>query len=148
MSSDLIANPPLNQLSRQTRVKLRIDLERAIADPIVRVIVLVGHGRAFSVGADIKELAQPWPEGGERAAMDAYVDAYRTYNPNPNPNPYYNPTYNPNRRAGDGSRVRRRHRAVQAGGRDDVARGETGVARVAPLWCVFGPYSTPYLTPI
>ena len=75
-----IANPPLNQLSRQTRVKLRIDLERAIADPIVRVIVLVGHGRAFSVGADIKELAQPWPEGGERAAMDAYVDAYRTHN--------------------------------------------------------------------
>jgi len=75
-----IVNPPLNQLSRQTRVKLRVDLERAIADEAVKVIVLMGHGRTFSVGADIKELAQQWPTGGERAAMEEYVRAYQSHN--------------------------------------------------------------------
>ena len=50
-----IHNPPLNTLNRETRIKLWNDLQRAIDNPVVELIVLVGSGRSFSVGADIKE---------------------------------------------------------------------------------------------
>ena len=75
-----IHNPPLNTLNRETRIKLRNDLQRAIDNPLVDLIVLVGSGRSFSVGADIKELALPWALGEEQQAMKAYVDAYHTHN--------------------------------------------------------------------
>ena len=75
-----IQNPPFNTLSKETRIKLQLDLQCAINDPIVELIVLAGYGRSFSVGADIKELATPWPLGMERDAMQAYVDAYATHN--------------------------------------------------------------------
>ena len=75
-----IHNPPLNTLNRETRIKLWNDLQRAIDNPVVELIVLVGSGRSFSVGADIKELAQPWALGEETHVMKAYVDAYNTHN--------------------------------------------------------------------
>jgi 3-hydroxyacyl-CoA dehydrogenase len=50
-------NPPLNALSHALRSGIVAALDRAVADPKVRVIVLIGNERAFSSGADIKEFA-------------------------------------------------------------------------------------------
>src|SRR5687768_9958338 len=50
-------NPPLNALSRALRAGIANALDRALADPKVRAIVLIGNERAFSSGADIKEFA-------------------------------------------------------------------------------------------
>jgi 3-hydroxyacyl-CoA dehydrogenase len=50
-------NPPLNALSHALRTGIATALDRALADPKVRAIVLIGNERAFSSGADIKEFA-------------------------------------------------------------------------------------------
>src|SRR4051812_42144464 len=50
-------NPPLNALSHALRAALVQALGRAIADPKVRAVVIIGSERAFSSGADIKEFA-------------------------------------------------------------------------------------------
>ena len=49
-----------NALSRGLLVELAGELDRAAADPAVRAVVLTGDDRAFSAGADIKEM----PDGG------------------------------------------------------------------------------------
>ncbi|NWE72371.1 enoyl-CoA hydratase/isomerase family protein [Pseudomonas gingeri] len=49
-------NPPVNALSHALRRSLAERLERCLADPAVRGIILMGAGgRAFSAGADIAE---------------------------------------------------------------------------------------------
>jgi len=51
-----IDRPPLNPLSHQVKAELQACIEEIAADPDVRCLVLYGAGgRAFSVGADIKE---------------------------------------------------------------------------------------------
>ena len=75
-----IDNAPLNTLTREVRLKLKSALQNAIDNPVCKIIMLVGAGSAFSVGADIKELATPWPLGAEGDAMAAYVSAYNTHN--------------------------------------------------------------------
>jgi enoyl-CoA hydratase/carnithine racemase len=75
-----IDNPPLNTLTRAVRLKLSASLQRANNDPACKIILIVGKANAFSVGADIKELATPIPRDGERDAIAAYVDAYHTHN--------------------------------------------------------------------
>jgi 3-hydroxyacyl-CoA dehydrogenase len=50
-------NPPLNALAHELRAGLVNALDRALADPKVRAIVIIGSERAFSSGADIKEFA-------------------------------------------------------------------------------------------
>ena len=75
-----IDNPPLNTLTKEVRLRLQRDLRTSIENPVCKVILLVGSGRAFSVGADIKELASQCPRASEQAAMAAYVNAYRTHN--------------------------------------------------------------------
>jgi len=50
-------NPPLNALSHALRQGLLAALDRALADPKVRAIVVTGSERAFSSGADIREFA-------------------------------------------------------------------------------------------
>src|SRR5262245_41601634 len=50
-------NPPLNALSHALRSGILAALDRALADPKVHAIVLIGSERAFSSGADIKEFA-------------------------------------------------------------------------------------------
>lgn len=75
-----IDNPPLNTLTKEVRLRLQRDLRAAVDNPVCKVILLVGSGRAFSVGADIKELASQCPRVSEQAAMAAYVNAYHTHN--------------------------------------------------------------------
>src|SRR4051812_46403319 len=50
-------NPPLNALSHELRLAVVAGIDRAVADPKVLAIVLIGNDRAFSSGADIKEFS-------------------------------------------------------------------------------------------
>jgi enoyl-CoA hydratase/carnithine racemase len=75
-----IDNPPLNTLSKVVRLKFLRDLESAIKNPVCKIVMIVGCGRAFSVGADIKELESQWISGTEHDSMASYVKAYSTHN--------------------------------------------------------------------
>ncbi|HET9865092.1 MAG TPA: 3-hydroxyacyl-CoA dehydrogenase NAD-binding domain-containing protein [Steroidobacteraceae bacterium] len=50
-------NPPLNALSHALRKAIVQSLDRAVADPKVTAVVIIGNERAFSSGADIKEFS-------------------------------------------------------------------------------------------
>ncbi len=52
-------NGPVNGLSHAVRSAYAEGLDKANADPEVKVIVVTGAGRAFSGGADIKEFGSP-----------------------------------------------------------------------------------------
>lgn len=52
-----LGRPPLNVLDRAAQSALRSAAEEAAADERVRAVVLYGGPRAFSAGADIKEMA-------------------------------------------------------------------------------------------
>ncbi len=52
-------NPPVNGLGHELRSGIVAGLDRAAADPAVKAVVLVGAGRSFSGGADIKEFNSP-----------------------------------------------------------------------------------------
>ena len=54
-----LASPPVNALGIALRRHIVDSLAQAEADPQVRAILLVGSGRAFSAGADIREFGQP-----------------------------------------------------------------------------------------
>ncbi len=49
-------NPPVNGLGHALRSEILAGLERAAADAAVQAVVLIGQGKAFSGGADIREL--------------------------------------------------------------------------------------------
>jgi len=53
----ILDNPPLNALSHALRRAIVDGLDRAVADPKVQAIVIIGGERAFSSGADIKEFS-------------------------------------------------------------------------------------------
>ena len=56
-----IDNPPVNALSNEVIAGLHAEVARAAADPAARAIVIVGAGRTFVAGADIKGLeAMAW----------------------------------------------------------------------------------------
>ena len=68
-------NPPVNALALGLRVGLEASLEAALGDPAIVAIVLVGAGRMFCGGADLREFntpaaAQPPFTGELRARMD------------------------------------------------------------------------------
>jgi 3-hydroxyacyl-CoA dehydrogenase len=48
-------NPPVNSLSYTVRAEIAAALDRAVADPQARAIVLYGKGGVFCAGADIRE---------------------------------------------------------------------------------------------
>jgi 3-hydroxyacyl-CoA dehydrogenase len=52
-------NPPVNGLGYATRVAIAAGVEKALADPAVKAVVLTGAGKAFSGGADIREFGSP-----------------------------------------------------------------------------------------
>ena len=54
-----LENPPVNGLGFETRCGIVEGLQRAIDDAAIRAIVLVGSGKGFSGGADIREFNTP-----------------------------------------------------------------------------------------
>lgn len=54
-----IDNPPVNALSQSVRAGLLDALNKAEADPSINVIALMGRGKVFIAGADIKEFGKP-----------------------------------------------------------------------------------------
>ena len=54
-----INNPPVNSLSQAVRQGLRDAVVQADTDLAVKAIVIIGAGRSFPAGADIKEFDQP-----------------------------------------------------------------------------------------
>ncbi|UWR21950.1 FAD-dependent oxidoreductase [Sulfitobacter sp. S190] len=57
-----LQNPPVNALSQQVRQGLSDGMDRAEADDAVQAVLIVGDGRAFIAGADIKEFGKPLTE--------------------------------------------------------------------------------------
>jgi 3-hydroxyacyl-CoA dehydrogenase len=52
-------NPPLNGLNHELRDGLVTGIDRASADAGVKAVIVIGAGRAFSSGADIREFNTP-----------------------------------------------------------------------------------------
>ena len=52
-------HPPVNGLGAALRTGIMDGLDRALADPAVRAIVITGGDKAFSGGADVKEFGTP-----------------------------------------------------------------------------------------
>jgi 3-hydroxyacyl-CoA dehydrogenase len=52
-------NPPVNGLGNALRAGLMEGLKKAEADPSVKGVVIIGGGKAFSGGADIREFGKP-----------------------------------------------------------------------------------------
>ena len=52
-------NPPVNGLGLSTRQAIVTGVEQALADSSVKALVITGHGKAFSGGADIREFGTP-----------------------------------------------------------------------------------------
>ena len=57
-----INNPPVNALGQAVREGLSDAVRQAEADPEVTAIVIIGAGRTFPAGADIKEFGRPMRE--------------------------------------------------------------------------------------
>ena len=60
-----VDNPPVNALSPGVPKGIVEGVCRANSDSNVHAIVLVGAGRGFIAGADIRFFSKPWPEGEE-----------------------------------------------------------------------------------
>jgi 3-hydroxyacyl-CoA dehydrogenase len=54
-----VDNPPVNALSQGVRQGLLDTLARGVADTEARALVLIGGGRTFIAGADIREFGKP-----------------------------------------------------------------------------------------
>jgi 3-hydroxyacyl-CoA dehydrogenase len=52
-------NPPVNGMGLETRRAVVAGIAQAQADAAVKAIVITGHGKAFSGGADVRELGSP-----------------------------------------------------------------------------------------
>lgn len=54
-----INNPPVNALGAAVRQGLVVAMEQADANAAVKAVVIVGAGKAFIAGADIREFGKP-----------------------------------------------------------------------------------------
>jgi enoyl-CoA hydratase/carnithine racemase len=77
----------LNAFSNQLVAELGAALQDAAADPEISVILLTGTGRAFSAGADLKEIAEHMTNSDVRgeAKSDAFVELIDTLAELPKP---------------------------------------------------------------
>ncbi len=66
-----IDNPPVNAASHAVRAGVLARLAEATADPAVEAVVIVGAGRTFVAGADIREFGRP----AERPTLTEVCDA-------------------------------------------------------------------------
>src|SRR3954471_11814157 len=69
-------NPPVNGLGNALRAGILQGLERAAADAEVKAVVLIGAGKAFSGGADIREFGKP-REKPDLPDVNNYQDAMK-----------------------------------------------------------------------
>src|SRR5207253_2827597 len=69
-------NPPVNGLGNALRAGVLQGLERAAADAQVKAVVLIGAGKAFSGGADIREFGKP-REKPDLPDVNDYQDAMK-----------------------------------------------------------------------
>jgi len=62
-----IEHPPVNALAHGVRAGLKAALERTASDPKLLALVILGGGRNFSAGADVREFGRPFepPQLGE-----------------------------------------------------------------------------------
>ncbi len=66
-----IDNPPVNALSPGVPEGIIAAVERGNADPAIRAMVLIGAGRSFIAGADIRQFGQRRPVALGKRAHDA-----------------------------------------------------------------------------
>ncbi|MGP3982629.1 enoyl-CoA hydratase-related protein [Streptomyces sp. KR80] len=69
----------MNALNTETKIALRDSLHRAADDPAVRAVLLIGSGRAFCVGQDLKEhigALSADRETGSRVTMNTVPEHY------------------------------------------------------------------------
>ncbi|MEK0429129.1 MAG: hypothetical protein RL001_1656, partial [Pseudomonadota bacterium] len=70
-------NPPVNGLGYETRKGIVDGIQRAIDNDAIRAIVIIGEGKGFSGGADIREfntpkaLQEPWLQTVIRIVEDS-----------------------------------------------------------------------------
>src|SRR5213078_4603379 len=69
-------NPPVNGLGNALRAGILAGLQRAAADAQVKAVVLIGAGKAFSGGADIREFGKP-REKPDLPDVNDYQDAMK-----------------------------------------------------------------------
>jgi 3-hydroxyacyl-CoA dehydrogenase len=62
-----VDNPPVNALSADVREGISTAVERGNADPAVQAMVLIGAGRSFIAGADIRAFGKPRPQPARRS---------------------------------------------------------------------------------
>ena len=67
-----VDNPPVNALSHAVREGLIEQVDRATGDAAAEAIVLIGAGRTFPAGADIREFDQPTREPHLVAVVDHF----------------------------------------------------------------------------
>jgi len=68
-----VNNPPVNALRNAVRAGIKDGVDKFVADPAVKAIVLIGGGRTFIAGADIKEFGKP-PSGPDLNTVIATME--------------------------------------------------------------------------
>src|SRR5437588_11970311 len=64
-----IRNPPVNALSKGVPEGIQAGIDAAAKDPAVRAVVLIGGGRTFIAGADIKDFERTVKGGPEMPSL-------------------------------------------------------------------------------
>jgi 3-hydroxyacyl-CoA dehydrogenase len=68
-------NPPVNAMGAAARQGVTKHLTQACDDPDIQAVVLVGRGRCFSGGADIREFGKPFESPHLREVIDTAEDS-------------------------------------------------------------------------
>ncbi len=71
-----VDNPPVNALSPGVPGGIIDGLRQANSDSLISSVVLIGEGRGFIAGADIRYFSKPWPEGESR--LGGVIDGIET----------------------------------------------------------------------
>jgi 3-hydroxyacyl-CoA dehydrogenase len=69
-------NPPVNGLGADLRTGIMASLDRALADPAVKAVVVTGTDRAFSGGADVKEFGTD--KAGREPRLPVLIEAFES----------------------------------------------------------------------
>ncbi len=72
-----VDNPPVNALSASVREGLADSLAKAAADAEIKAMVLIGAGRTFIAGADIREFGKPMTGPGLQTIINGFEDSVK-----------------------------------------------------------------------